>query len=787
MLVVRHGVRPVQRQDTRSRVVDRGDAGGAGVRGERFERALGRDDPHLEPGKVCAVDVRDRGGGGDEHRQTALGERRRAAHGNDRRVVDQHDCNVDGLAVALGTPCARRAEVVARDRDGRRAGEVQSRREAHSVQRRVDGGLGAREGHAHVGGAVTPGEAQASGARERERSVGRSERDLQRANAGIRVADRDRVAVAGREDARGILGCDLRTGNEDRRRVVVDVGHRHVDGGGGGAAVAIADGVRERVGAGEVRVRGVGDRSAAPDDGDRAVGALRDAGDGQGLADVRGGRIVQERIDRVRAGILGDARGVVVGRRGVVDRIDGHVHGRGGATAVAVVDRVGKRIHAGEIGVRGVGDSGAADDRNRPVGSLGDGRDGERLAGVGNGRVVEEHVDQVRTGVLRHNRVVVDRGWRVVGRGDADRDRADVGAALAVGHGVVEAHRAGEIEVRGEGEGAPGVQRDRAGGDRHRVADRDRDAVDLGDAQRVAVEVGVAGEHVDVGEGRVLGGGQAQLVVGHRRVVGRGDADRDRADVGAALAVGHGVVEAHRAGEIEVRGEGEGAPGVQRDRAGGDRHRVADRDRDAVDLGDAQRVAVEVGVAGEHVDVGEGRVLGGGQAQLVVGHRRVVGRGDADRDRADVGAALAVGHGVVEAHRAGEIEVRGEGEGAPGVQRDRAGGDRHRVADRDRDAVDLGDAQRVAVEVGVAGEHVDVGEGRVLGGGQAQLVVGHRRVVGRGDADRDRADVGAALAVGHGVVEAHRAGEIEVRGEGEGAPGVQRDRAGGDRHRACRP
>ena len=201
---------------------------------------------------------------------------------------------------------------------------------------------------------------------------------------------------------------------------------------------------------------------------------------------------------------------------------------------------------------------------------------------------------------------------------------------------------------------------------------------------------------------------------------------------------------------------------------------LADRDRDAVDLGDAQRVAVEVGVAGEHVDVGEGRVLGGGQAQLVVGHRRVVGRGDADRDRADVGAALAVGHGVVEAHRAGEIEVRGEGEGAPGVQRDRAGGDRHRVADRDRDAVDLGDAQRVAVEVGVAGEHVDVGEGRVLGGGQAQLVVGHRRVVGRGDADRDRADVGAALAVGHGVVEAHRAGEIEVRGEGEGAPGVQR-------------
>ena len=159
-------------------------------------------------------------------------------------------------------------------------------------------------------------------------------------------------------------------------------GDGDVDGGGGGAAVAVADGVGERVGTEEVGVRGVGDGGAA-DNRDRAVRALRDPGDGEGLADVGQDRVVGQHVDRIGARILGHRRRIAVRDRQVVHRCDrdvdrvlideaagvGRTHGqRIGAVIVEVapIHEAGQRgvdiaLRAGDRDVRGR----AADHRRR--------------------------------------------------------------------------------------------------------------------------------------------------------------------------------------------------------------------------------------------------------------------------------------------------------------------------------------------------------------------------------------------------------------------------------------
>src|SRR5262249_1654371 len=181
---------------------------------------------------------------------------------------------------------------------------------------------------------------------------------------------------------------------------------------------------------------------------------------------------------------------------------------------------------------------------------------------------------------------------------------------------------------------------------------------------------------------------------------------------GVAVAVADGVGEGGRAVVVGVRRES--------DVAAGEAHRAVDR---AADAGDAQGVAVDVGVVGEQRARRDhqGRVLGGG-GRVVDRDRGVVDGADGDvgRDRESVGGGGGGG-------RVGVVGVRRES--------DVAAGEAHRAVDR---AADAGDAQGVAVDVGVVGEQRARRDhqGRVLGGG-GRVVDRDRGVVDGADGDVD--------------------------------------------------
>src|SRR5262249_49285125 len=151
---------------------------------------------------------------------------------------------------------------------------------------------------------------------------------------------------------------------------------------------------------------------------------------------------------------------------------------------------------------------------------------------------------------------------------------------------------------------------------------------------------------------------------------------------------------------------------------------------------------------------------------VVVGDRGVVGALEVDRDRARVGAALAVVDRVVERARAGAAGVGVGGEG------DRAGVEDDRAA---RGVVDAGDGERVAVGVGVVGDEVGRVDGylAVLDAGR-RVVVGDGRVLDAREVDGHVARVGAAVAVVERVVERGRvvAAQVGVGRERDGAAGV---------------
>ena len=129
----------------------------------------------------------------------------------------------------------------------------------------------------------------------------------------------------------------------------------------------------------------------------------------------------------------------------------------------------------------------------------------------------------------------------------------------------------------------------------------------------------------------------------------------------------------------------------------------------------AEPVAVLIGVVGQHVD-GDRRVLRGGR-RIVGGYRRMVGR-------------RGHGHGDVRRRRvAGRVADRvGErvGAGKVGVRRVGGGGavGRGRAVGRLRDAIH---GQRVAVRVGVVGQHAD-GDRSVLGRPR-RIIVGDGRAI----------------------------------------------------------
>ena len=204
---------------------------------------------------------------------------------------------------------------------------------------------------------------------------------------------------------------------------------------------------------------------------------------------------------------------------------------------VAAGERVGERVRGpaglavAVVGVGLVGEPGAAaGDHDGAVGRLGDRAD--RLRAAVDVGVIGQHVDRGGGGVLEHGGGVVDGD-----RGSSTQ--VTVTDTVAV---VAAVERVGErvrgpaglaVAVVGVGlVGEPGA----AAGDHHGAVGR---LGHRGDRDRVALDVGVVGQHVHRGGGGVLehrGG----VVDGDRGVVDTGDGHRHR---GGGAAWGEGVGE----------------------------------------------------------------------------------------------------------------------------------------------------------------------------------------------------------------------------------------------------
>ncbi len=357
---------------------------------------------------------------------------------------------------------------------------------------------------------------------------------------------------------------------------------------------------------------------------------------------------------------------------------------------------------------------------------------------------------------------------RAVGALDRDRRRCLRRAAIAVIDRVGEAVRRGLAEdqrvegpVRIVGERPVSVHRQqRARGQLDRSPGREGRAADFGDLQRVAVDIGVVGQHGTL-QHRVLEG--LERVVARRGIViDARDRDEDARCVGAAEGIGDSVVErveprAARADAVQRprRVVGEGPVRVHRHhRAGDQRHRPVG-DRPALDMGDLQQFAVAVAVGARAGIVGQDIARDGAflvRGIGIVGGDRVGAlAGDGD-DHRGILARRAVPGGVGEA--VGRLLARGQPvEGAVrivavaavSIDRDqRAGGQRDRAADRL--PADGRDGQRIAIRVGVVVQD-NAGGQRVLER-RAGIIHGRRGVIRalHGDPqDRGRGRAGGVL------------------------------------------
>ena len=137
-----------------------------------------------------------------------------------------------------------------------------------------------------------------------------------------------------------------------------------------------------------------------------------------------------------------------------------------------------------------------------------------------------------------------------------------------------------------------------------------------------------------------------------------------------------------------------------------------------------QRVAVDVGIicqhgGGAHRQLG---VFGRGVGVVVGCHRRVVDRRDGDGDRGHAALGLAVAGLVGETVCAVEVQRGHVNQRAVGIERECAVS---RAVHQQR-------AQRVAINVGVVGEHPRSADCQLGVFGRGVIVVGrHRRVVDR--------------------------------------------------------
>ncbi len=408
----------------------------------------------------------------------------------------------------------------------------------------------------------------------------------------------------------------------------------------------VADLVGERVGAVEVRVGRVGHRSVGVDRNAAVQRIVRDLGRLDRVFRIRIG-VVAQHVDR-HIGVFIGARTVVARLRRAVDVSDGDVKCLGVRAAVAVVAGV---FHVAEaslgVGVRDDVEARRVGQRARAVAVVGEARAARKIGRRDRRRVAVDvgtaHVDRER--LILRDRLIGDAGGLgiVVDRIDRDRHGRLVAALdrrrrAVVADGVGERIDPVEVGIRRVIHCAVGV-------DRHLPVARR--GLDLNSARvDVAIDVGVAVENVH-GEGRVFVG-RGGIVVGHRRVVDRDDLKRHGCRVALVVRVADRVLERVRPRKVRRWRVGDGAAVIDRRRAALRRaRRTCNR----------QVIAVDVAVVVQHLDHRVG-VLVGDRVGVVLGHGRVVDRGDRDSHLADVRAALAVVDFKLKGIRAVEIGIR---------------------------------------------------------------------------------------------------------------------------------
>ena len=641
---------------------------------------------------------------GDRVRAVEIGVRRVGdrAIGVDRDRAVCRGCADNGQGVAV------RIDVVRQHRNDDRRVLVGRGGIVHGIGRRVGDGVG--EGGRN-GAAVPVIRGDRDGIDAARDLAGRIV-DRAADDAGVRV-DRQtcrqsaravgkRVAVHVGEIARNVGGhcaCihpgDRGDGGGDGR--VVRGRDGHGDGAGGKAAIAIADRVGDRVGAVEIGIRHIGDRAVGVD----RDGTVRRNGAGHSQRIAVDIGVVTQRSDGDR-GVFRSGGGVRIGDRRIVDRSHGHADGSGGETTVAIADGVGDRGGAVEIRGGREHDRPVGIDRHRPVGRCRAGH-GQRVAvGVA---VVAQDVD-------RHRRVFVGRSRIVDGHRDvvhrSDRDHHDSGrnAAVAVADLVGDGIGAVEIRIRHIGNGAVGIDRDRAIG-----------RAGAGNGQRVAIGIGIVRQHAHR-DGRILRR-RCRIVRGGRTRVGHrpGEGLADGATVPVVGGDGDRV-------DAIAGGPADGCLVV--DRAGNDTGVGVDRQTFGQTVcAEGEDVAVDIGEEIARIERYGLAVRVDGRVELL-GGRRVVHRGDGDGQRCGGNAALAIADGVGDQRIAVEIGRGGEGQRAVRI-------DHHGSAG----CAGGGDGQRIAIGRIVVRQDGD-GNGRVFRS-RREIVDGNRRDVlhrideGRGD------------------------------------------------------
>ena len=276
----------------------------------------------------------------------------------------------------------------------------------------------------------------------------------------------------------------------------------------------------------------------------------------------------------------------------------------------------------------------------------------------------------------------------------------------------------------------------------------------LGDAieaQRIAVQIAIVGEHVDHCRCVLVQG--RGIVDRDRCIIGGIDGQADRRCCNAAIGVRHRIGEAvaavviggRRIGHRAVFVDGDGA--VQR-------------------LGDAGQFepAVDSRIVGEHVD--HRRCVFVQHRRVLDRHNRIIDRVDRDTDNRRRGIAVGIGDGVGETVAVVIIGFRRIGEGAV-------------LVDGYRAVLGLGKGIKdwAAIHRNVVGQRIDdhrgiFVQGRHIGDRNRIIVIpGHRQV--------DHGGIGAAGAVGHRIGELGRPLVIVIGGEGDAAVIVEGRRAVG--------